>query len=153
MLNENSSYKVYLACKSDLPALQQLEQSQFASDRLSLRQMRYHLTNPKALFYVCRYKEATIGYALFFLRKNRPARLYSLVIDPKHRGKGLAKSLCLEGINTLRKKKVERLLLEVDSQDMGTISFYEKLGFGPLKTIKSYYEDGRNALKMSKELL
>lgn len=140
------------ALPADLTALQDIEQL-FPSDRLSARQMRYHLTNPRALFLVAEAGGKPAGYALFFLRRNRAARFYSLIVDPARRGQGIARLLIEEGCRRLYAQGEQKVTLEVDAQDKTTIDFYARCGFLPGVVIPAYYEDGRDALKMTKDLL
>lgn len=136
---------------ADLPALAALERL-FPSDRLSPRQMRRHITNERALFLVAETGGAAAGYALFFRREGRSTRFYSLLVAPASRGQGLARGLIEEGCRRLKRKGETAVVLEVDAADKPTIAFYERCGFVAGRIIPSYYEDGRDALKMRKDL-
>ena len=66
----------------DLPALLALE-AMFPGDRLSARQFRRHLANPRACLRVAADGPRLLGYHLVFLRAGSPwARLYSIAVDP-----------------------------------------------------------------------
>lgn len=139
------------ATPDDLPALQALERL-FPSDRLSPRQMRHHISSAKALFLVADSDGGVAGYALFFLRKRRSARFYSLIVDPAYRGRGIARRLIETGCDLLRGQGEQSVGLEVNAQDGKTITLYEACGFVAGKVVPAYYEDGRDALKMRKDL-
>ncbi len=135
----------------DLPALQALERL-FPSDRLSPRQMRHHVTSDTALFLTAALDGRAVGYALFFLRRRRSARFYSLIVDPAVRGQGIARRLIEAGADLLRRRGERFVGLEVDAGDAKTIRLYEACGFVAGHIVPAYYEDGRDALKMRKDL-
>ena len=73
---------------ADLPALLVLE-AMFQGDRLSARQFRRHLGNPRARLRVAAADGRLLGYHLVFLRAGSPwARLYSIAVDPAAQGSG-----------------------------------------------------------------
>ncbi|TNE31604.1 MAG: N-acetyltransferase [Alphaproteobacteria bacterium] len=146
-----ASYRIAPALPADIGRLQELETDSFSSDRLSRRQMLYHLHNPRAVFLTVREEngsQTALGYALILRAKNRPARLYSIVVAKESRGLGLGKILCRAGLDALRDAGEKKLLLEVDAHDNATVGFYERLGFETIRRLPAYYEDGRDALKM-----
>ncbi|MBL1147100.1 MAG: GNAT family N-acetyltransferase [Pseudomonadota bacterium] len=145
------SYRIAPALPADVGRLQELETDSFSSDRLSRRQMLYHLHNPRAVFLTVREdngNHSVLGYALILRAKNRSARLYSIAVAKEFRGHGLGKILCRAGLDVLRDAGEKKLLLEVDANDRATIGFYERLGFETTGLLPAYYEDGRDALKM-----
>ncbi|HEY9143924.1 MAG TPA: GNAT family N-acetyltransferase, partial [Arenimonas sp.] len=81
------------ARSADLPALLALE-ARFPGDRLSARQFRHHLTNPRARLRVAVAGENVLGYHLVLLRRGSDlARLYSIAVDEAARGQGLGRRL------------------------------------------------------------
>tara|TARA_B100000686_G_scaffold348216_2_gene438695 strand:+ start:465 stop:914 length:450 start_codon:yes stop_codon:yes gene_type:complete len=139
----------------DIQALQKIEEAGFSTDRISARQMRFHVSNKNAVFLVAAEEpEASIvGYALTFMRSHSgTARLYSIVISNDMQGRGLAKALMSETESLLRTKGIKVWSLEVDKNDQKTINIYMHYGFAPGSTLPEYYQDGRDALKMKKEI-
>jgi len=144
------------AHNSDIEALQDIEKTVFPSDRLSARQMRYHVKSDRAIFLVgCSEMNAEAGgYVLFFLRNNSlSSRLYSIAVSPRLQGQGYARNLIMEAESLLTAKGIKTLTLEVDRNDDKTVEFYKRLGFIIHDTIAGYYEDGRDAHKMRKTLV
>ena len=139
----------------DIHALQKIEEAGFLTDRISARQMRYHVNNKNAVFLVAAEEPeaAVVGYALTFMRSHSgTARLYSIVISHEMQGRGLAKALMSETESVLRTKGIKVWSLEVDKNDQKTVNIYMHYGFAPGSTLPEYYQDGRDALKMKKEI-
>lgn len=140
------------ACDEDIPHLISIEENLFASDRLSRRQMRYHIRNDKALFLTGLLGRQPVGYILLWFRENGRGRLYSLAVAAGQQGRGFGKALLERGFDAIRGKGVIKIGLEVDAADKKTISLYKKFGFREVARIPGYYEDGRAALKMIKDI-
>lgn len=135
----------------DIDALQTLEKN-FPTDRLSRRQMLYHMKSSRAVFLVAAASHDVAGYALFFRRQGRAARFYSLVTARKYRGAGYGRALIEDGVRRLRRAGERAVTLEVRARDAKTIAFYKRCGFVAGEIVPSYYADGRDALKMRKDL-
>ena len=73
-----------------------------------------------------------------------------IVVDEKARRRGIASSLMKYLIDEL---KPEKIMLEVRISNEEAITFYEKLGFKKLRTIKNYYGGIEDALAMELEVL
>ena len=86
-------FSIRPACNEDIPHLIPIEQTLFSSDRLSVRQMRYHIRNERAVFLTGTERGMPVGYALFLKREGARARLYSLAVDRGYQGKGYGKAL------------------------------------------------------------
>ena len=57
------------------------------------------------------------------------AHFYSLYVDPKYRGQGLAKKLIAHVLTQLRAQKIERLFISYLARNRCVRGFYDKLGF------------------------
>jgi ribosomal-protein-alanine acetyltransferase len=134
---------------ADLAALNALESASFPSDQISARQMRYLLTRAKAHTLVATYKKQLVGYATLLLPAHpRPARLYSIAVDPKFRGQGIAGRLLAALGGIAKKHGYLRQRLEVRASDEATQALYRRVGFVQVKHLPGYYEDGEDALRM-----
>lgn len=138
------------ARRSDCDVLSALEKRNFTGDWLSARQMANHTTNPNAEFWVAvdRGSGDICGYVLVFFHAVRGARIYSVVADKAHRGKGVGRALMTKAIAVTKARKTPRLWLEVRTRNTAAITLYEKLGFVPYRRVPAYYSDGTDALKM-----
>jgi [ribosomal protein S18]-alanine N-acetyltransferase len=140
------------AIAEDLPALLALE-AQFPGDRLSARQFRRHLDNPRACLRVLLAAGTVGGYALLFMRAGSvAARLYSIAIDPALRGRGAGAALLADAERQAQGAGRTRIRLEVRSDNRSAIALYIRAGFRQFATLEGYYEDGATALRFAKSL-
>ena len=89
---------------------------------------------------------------LLYRKGSSSARLYSLVVAPQARGKGLARDLLESCEKTAELKGCTHMHLEVRKDNLAAIRLYEQNGYQIFKQIDAYYEDGATALKMGKSL-
>lgn len=137
---------------NDLPQIATIERNVFPSDRLSLRQMRYHLRNPRAIFLACEQDGRIVGYVLAFQRSGAPGRIYSLAVSGEFQGKGFGKRLMESALNALKTRGVARAVLEVRKSDEKTRALYRHFGFRDERELPGYYGDGADGVRMSIEL-
>jgi ribosomal protein S18 acetylase RimI-like enzyme len=141
--------KLRPATLSDLPALVALE-SMFPTDRLSARQFRYHMDNPRAHILVCADAKAVLGYALV-LRRGRTARLYSIAVAPAARGRGIGTRLLKAVIKKAKEAGCAKMGLEVRARSSKVIALYAQHGFVKSADLPRYYGDGADGLRMIKQ--
>lgn len=136
------------ASKKDLLDLMKIEESRFDANSFALSRQNflYHINRESV--YVMRSDEKTVGYILLLNRKNsRYIRIYSLAVNID--GFGFGKKLLKFAIN-YAKDRDKNLTLEVRSDNQKAVDLYTKNGFIITKTVKSYYPDKTDALKMVK---
>jgi ribosomal-protein-alanine N-acetyltransferase len=137
---------------ADLDALLALE-ARFTSDRLSARQFRHHLCNPRARLRVASLGGEVAGYALLLLRTgSRVARLYSIAVDPARRGRGLGAALLADAERVGRAAGAAELRLEVRTDNAAAIALYEGRGYRRTGRREAYYEDGAPAWRYARAL-
>lgn len=138
------------AATADMPGLLALE-AMFPGDRLSARQLRHHLSSPRARLRVVEYGETLAGYALLLLRRDsRIGRLYSVAVDPAMRGAGLGAALLEDALQQAHEACCDRLRLEVREDNFPAITLYRRAGFTEIGRIPAYYEDGCAALRLER---
>ncbi|MGA9335277.1 MAG: GNAT family N-acetyltransferase [Rudaea sp.] len=148
-----SSTHVRRADAVDLDALVDLEQRVFKTDRISRVQFRRHLDSDSAHVLVCSEAGRLLGDAVLFLRRgSRVARLYSLVISPLARGRGLGRALLSAAERCALRHRCTRLRLEVQVENTAAIALYENAGYVRFDRRRRYYEDGTDAWRYQKEL-
>lgn len=148
-----SRLRVRPARRADLPALLALEQRAFRGDRLSARQFRHHLRNPSAWFAVAEVEGHLAGNALLFFRRgSRAARLYSIVVAPKARGRGVGARLLVAAEAAARRRGCRELRLEVRQDNVAAIGLYEGAGYQRVAELPEYYEDGAAGWRYARSL-
>jgi len=131
----------------DMAALLAIE-AEFATDRISARQMRRHVSSASAECWVAS-DGRILGYALLFFRRNSErVRLYSLAVAAQARGSGIGKALLLRALERTAARRCCELRLEVRTSNCAALKLYRGLGFVPFAQIEDYYQDGEAALRL-----
>lgn len=153
MLLETFAPMIRTAQVSDIPALLDLEQRCFATDRLSRRQFRYMLTRAKALTLVDERRGAVRGYVLLlFSRGTSMARLYSIAVDPAARSQGIGQALVRVAEEAAREHDCAWLRLEIRKDNTASIGLFAGLGYRRFGEYQGYYEDHTDAWRFEKSL-
>lgn len=137
---------------ADLPALLALEAG-FPGDRLSARQFRHHLGNPRARLRIADAGGAVLGYHLLLLRRGSGlARLYSIAVDAAARGLGLGRRLLADAEAQARAAGRHGLRLEVRQDNAAANALYLAAGYRRLAALPAYYDDGADGWRYGREL-
>jgi len=80
------------------------------------------------------------------------AHLLKILTVPTYRNLGYGQLLLKSDIKYLNDLKVDSILLEVSSNNLNAENFYKKQGFIFVNRIKSFYDNGDDALVMEKVL-
>ncbi|MBI1729239.1 GNAT family N-acetyltransferase [Candidatus Acetothermia bacterium] len=156
LLTEQTPAKKHLtrqATINDWAALCELEERGFSKDRFSAEQWRYLLTRAHATTFVIEAEQRLCGAAILLWRKGCAiARLYSIVVDPECRGQGFGKRLFETCQSVAAQHGCKRIHLEVRADNHSAIQFYEDRGFQVVESLRGYYEDGMNGLRLVKYL-
>lgn len=141
------------ALPGDLAALVELEQSTFSYDRMSPRQLRRHLVNPRAVLLLAQAAEGVLASALLFQRSgSATARLYSLATAAAARGRGLGRRLLAAVETAAAARGVQRIRLEVRRDNAAAVGLYEQAGYRRIAALPAYYDDGADAWRYEKNL-
>jgi ribosomal protein S18 acetylase RimI-like enzyme len=146
-------YRIRRASLADLDGLVALERRSFATDHISRRQYRHHITNPAASVFAAVDASGLLGKIVVFFRKNtHVARLYSVAVADAARGRGVGEALLRAGEHAALARGCTRLRLEVRQDNAGAIRLYERLGYRRFGAYPDFYEDGADAWRYEKEL-
>lgn len=63
------------------------------------------------------------------LSQDRTGEIYVLSVDPRARGQGLGNIMLTQGLSSLWKRGVRKVMLYVDADNAPAVSLYEKIGF------------------------
>lgn len=138
---------------ADLPALVDLENEAFASDRLSRQSLRYYISAVTAAMVVYERRGMIMGYSLVAFRKgSQVARLYSIAVGRAYRGLALGARLLRASEALAKARGATQLSLEVRNRNRRAIKLYESKGYERCDRIMDYYEDGATALCYEKRL-
>ena len=137
---------------ADLAALIALERC-FPGDRLSARSFRHLLTHARADVWVAADASELLGNAVVLYRRHSTrGRLYSLVVAPSARGRGIARALVEAAETAAAAAGARHLYLEVRCDNAAAIGLYRKLGYHPVARLPRYYEDGQDAIRLERPL-
>ena len=137
----------------DIPALVELENRCFETDRLSERSFRHLLKKGNATLLVDEAARKLRAYILVLFHRNTSmARMYSFAVDPEHRGKGLAKALVREAEKAALARGVVSMRLEVRADNAAAQGLYKAMGYREFAVYPDYYEDHMEARRMEKAL-
>lgn len=137
---------------ADIEALIRLEEP-FPSDRISRRSFRHLLTRGHADVLVFSHGADVAGdVVVLYRRRCRSARLYSLIVDPRHQQRGIARTLLAAAEHAARSRGMQHMTLEVRPDNRAAVRLYQQSGYVVLKNIENYYEDHSAALRMIKSI-
>lgn len=92
----------------------------------------------------------------FFFQFNNYLDIYSLLVAPKSRNKGVANEIIEHTVAYCKSKKIKKIVLEVNETNIKAINFYKKKKFVTLGTRKNYYKLGNrlfDAILMERKIL
>ncbi|MCB1523685.1 MAG: GNAT family N-acetyltransferase [Rhodoblastus sp.] len=135
---------------ADLDGLVGIENSVFASDRLSRRAFARRMASASAALLVAEHDARLAGYALVEFRSNsRLARLFSIARAPDVPA-GLGGALLAACEDEARRRGCDALRLEAREDNARALRLYERAGYVFFARVANYYEDGAAALRMEK---
>jgi ribosomal-protein-alanine N-acetyltransferase len=131
----------------DLTQISRIEKASFPDDPYSMPVFIFYLmTEPEGFIVACE-DSVVVGYVIATGREGR-GLVESIAVLHEFRRRGIGEMLMRAGMKHLS-KGFDRVFLQVDAKDPGTISFYQKLSFTPTgKVLKRYYPNGHDALEM-----
>lgn len=154
------------ATMADLPRLLEIEAQAFPLDRISRRSFRHLLTRANAVSLVEeavdeRVEEGPAGdeagglcgyVTVLFNRRSSLARLYSIAVHPRCRGRGVGERLLSAAEAACRARGCTALRLEVHPDNAGARRLYARSGYRVFGAYRRFYEDGADATRMEKAL-
>ena len=140
------------AAPEDLTAILRIETKCFARDAWNRDQFLDYLAQPeRSIFLVATINGIARAYAVAYHTASR-AEIDSIAVSTAHRGKGMAAALLRRAMNSLRKRDLPAVFLNVRLDNHAAIRLYRKLGFERIRRVGDYYEDGAPALRMRRLL-
>lgn len=137
----------------DLEQLIAMETACFETDRLSRRSFLHFIKQGAHDLLVLASGNRILGYVLVLYRAGTNlGRMYSIAVLPDEQGKGLSKQLLAAAEDAAQERRCGYMRLEVSVNNVPAISLYRYYGYQTIGTIKQYYENGEDALRMEKRL-
>lgn len=103
-------------------------------------------------FMVVENDDSVIGFVVLVLTLEGDGRVFALAVDSRYRGWGVGRALLKLAFNTLRKRKIGFVRLEVRVSNQIAQRLYRRMGFIDVGFIPFYYKDGEGAVLMRKVL-
>ena len=92
------------------------------------------------------------AYIIAFMIPGTFAEVQNIATTPERRRQGIARKMMLEIISRAKEEKIKELELEVRAGNTPAICLYESLGFERTGLREKYYQDGSDAILMTKKL-
>ncbi len=144
---------VRVATLADWPALVALETACFTHDRIAPRGWRRMLQRPSALVLVTPRNAAINGaLVLLFRRDTRVARIYSIAVDERARGRGMGATLLEWAVLAAAARGCTTLRLETRLDNRAARTLFVRHGFAVTGRTERYYEDGMAALRLERPI-
>ncbi|TNF30828.1 MAG: GNAT family N-acetyltransferase [Deltaproteobacteria bacterium] len=135
----------------DFKKIVELDQTEFSRPWSDASWMDVFEGETKQLFCLKR-GDSLIGHTLWQLSKlEELAHLLKIQVAEEFKGQGHGYTLLIESENLLISNNFKKFYLEVESENTPAIHLYNKCSYLVVHSRKSYYDDGRDALFMSKD--
>jgi len=145
-----AAFTVRRAERRDLDALVSLEKG-FPGDKMSRASLARLLGRDTAEVFVVEADGEVVADAVALFRRGfRTARLYSMIVKPPWRGRGVASALLNAVETSARERGSVSIRLEVRSDNRAAIALYQGAGYELSGSTTDYYEDSTSALRMRK---
>ncbi len=133
--------------RRNLGRIVEIERVSFGKDAWPAESFIEYWRQSPELFLVARQGRRIAGYSI--ARVNwRGAELESIAVDPRYRGRGIARALLDATVARLRSQSMGVLRLMVSTANAPALRFYREYGFVRTRLVKRYYGAGRDAWRM-----
>jgi ribosomal-protein-alanine N-acetyltransferase len=145
---------VRVANLKDLHDILKLERKNAQPTKEDLRALfRLDNSNEKCYFFVAEHNCEILGYSRMHIYKwNNSAYIITILVDAKHRRKGIGTRLLKFMENFAREKRARILLFDTSTDNTPALQLYFKNGFRICGYNDKIYENGKIALYLAKEL-
>ena len=152
------SLRLVPAETEDLKRICEIEKAAFDdpwTEQMLLEDIERSLEDPKTVFLTAKDPEdgsEAVAYIEAFLIPGTFAEIQNVATMPERRRQGIARKMMLEIISMAKEQKIKELELEVRAGNTAAICLYGSLGFEETGLRKGYYQDGEDAVLMTKKL-
>lgn len=115
--------------------------------------LSYLLAEPTTLSYrVVTPEDVMVAFAFITLDKDGTGHITTVGVAPEHRRRGLAQRLLVHAEESLRRKEVTLIRLEVRVSNVAAQSLYRRFGYAVVQRLNQYYNNGEDGFLMVKSL-
>ena len=131
--------------RRNLARVVEIERQSFGKDAWPGEAFVQYWSESPELFLIARQGRRIAGYSITRVDW-RGAELESIAVDPRYRGRGVARALL--DATVARLDRAHSLRLMVSTANAGALRFYGQYGFVRKRLVKRYYGAGRDAWRM-----
>jgi [ribosomal protein S18]-alanine N-acetyltransferase len=112
------------------------------------------LTQPNTLAYrAVTPTENMVGFIVVTVGEDQIGHLATIGVSPEHRRRGIAEKLLFHAENSLRKRQISMISLEVRVSNVAAQSLYRQLEYFVTQRKNKYYTNGEDGFMMVKSLV
>lgn len=141
---------------NDLGVLEEIEKKSFPEfQRSNKRGLRLSLHSPFQEVWIAEKKNKNhpkVVGAITLFKYKRSIRVYSVGVLPEFQKEGVGSYLISHACHLAISRHCDKVILEAHSKNHNLIEWYKKKGFKELETIKDFYKEGEDCIKMSFEI-
>jgi len=113
----------------------------------------YLLNEPRTLSYrMVTPADEIVGFAFVMVNENNAAHLTTIGVAPEHRRRKIAVNLLNHIEDSLRRREVGTIMLEVRVSNTSAQDLYRQTGYSVVQRINKYYNNGEDCFLMMKSL-
>ena len=103
---------------------------------------------PDGQFVSCDFLGKAIGFLCSVRLDDGGARVMMFAVHPSYRGQGKGRELIDAMVTKARMLRMRYITLEVREENVSARKFYRGKGFVEVSTLRRYYSDGGNGIRM-----
>lgn len=97
-------------------------------------------------------RESVVAFIMIEYKRHRRTNIDNVAVFPTAQRLGIGRKLIIAVLELAAREGQTRVTLEVRKSNQGAQSLYRSLGFTQTRIAKAYYEDGEDAVIMTRRL-
>ena len=152
--SRETPYDIRPLTVSQLDECWRLDQRCFVDGEAYSREtFEYLLTSPESVaFRAVTVDGAMVGFIVGLVEPDRTGHITTLGVAPEHRRRRVAQRMLVKVEESLRRRRVHTVRLEVRAINTGAQALYRNLGYVVTQRLPRYYSNGGDGLMMIKAL-
>jgi len=144
------------ASRDDLETLHTIEQQCFTGEAWSKRQIAMFLQARDSVTLAARENDEILGFVIGLVNQYDGMKIGHIVtidVSPKHRRRGIGKTLLSSIEQEFKNAGVKVSYLEVREDNIAALRLYRRAGYSEFELLENYYSRGGHGLRLEKNLL